>query len=70
MTASGNNASSKETLSRSSPDGISCQERCRKPSNGIVMAIEAAAIRKFATGSLEGRLVVIEKSDVLDPQAR
>jgi hypothetical protein len=33
-------------------------------------AIEAAAIRKFATGSLEGRLVVIEKSDVLDPQAR
>jgi hypothetical protein len=33
-------------------------------------AIEAAAIRKFATGSLDRGLVVIERRDVLDPQAR
>jgi Protein of unknown function (DUF1488) len=33
-------------------------------------AIEAAAIHKFATGSLDGNLVVIERRDVLDPRTR
>jgi hypothetical protein len=33
-------------------------------------AIEAAAIHKFATGSLDEGLVVIERRDVVDPQAR